>query len=374
MRTLISLSFLPLFLLFTLASSAAPLRDIYVGQSVDLSGPLGYLGRDYVAGAKVYFDYINSRGGINGRKIVHLVQDNGGSADKSAQISQEFLARQKVDVLFGYFGEGSLERLSGMAAFRQSGIPLVAPLSGLRVDNAVSHVYYIRPEYSVEAQKLVAYFTRKGVKRFAVVYAQDGYGRAALQAVEAELKKNGITMEAGFAVGAGGEGMDKAIDGCRSKKPQAVIMALQTLPAAQFVKAYRKYDQGSFLMGLSLINNETLFEFAGKDAAAGVMLSEVVPHPNDALVAVVAEHQRIMKIYRDEPPSHLTLEGFIAAKYLVAAMKNAGKNFTPAQLDFALAGTDIDLGGFFLAYAGDNRRGSSLVDVNVINRQGKLLN
>lgn len=374
MSSKIRSALLSLILLLTLFPPAVQARDIHVGQSVDLSGPLGYLGRDYVAGAKVYFDHVNSKGGVNGRKIVHLVQDNGGSADKSSRISQEFIQQHKVDALFGYFGEGSLENLGRMDAFRQSGIPLVAPLTGLRPGNGAARIYYIRPEYSVEARKLVAFFARKGVRRFAVVYAQDDYGRAVLQAVEAELKRDGLSMEGGYAVSTSGDGLDKAIDGCREKKPQATILALQTLPAAQFVKAYRKHDQGGFLMGLSLINNETLFEFAGKDAN-GVMLSEVVPHPNDALMPISAEHQRIMKIYRDEPPSHLTLEGFIAAKYLVQAMKKAGKGFTPGQLADALdAGSEIDLGGFFLAYSSGNKRGSSLVDINVISKNGRLLN
>lgn len=364
-----------LAMLFSLLAFTAQARDILVGQSVDLSGSLGYIGRDYVAGAKVYFDYINSKGGVNGQKIVHLVQDNGGSAQKSAQISQEFIYKQKVDALFGYFGEGVLENLSQTSAFRQSGIPMVAPLTGMRVNGSGKQIFYIRPEYAVEAKKLVAFFLSKGVKRFGMAYADDAYGRAALDAVVAEMAKNNLKLEGQFPISASEESMNLAIKRCGSLKPQATIMALQTLPAAQFVKAYRKVDQGGFLMGLSLINNETLYELAGKEAAAGVMLSEVVPHPNDYMKPISVEHQRIMKIFRDEPPSHLTLEGYLAAKYLVNAIKQAGSNFTQTQLTTQLANTsDLDLGGFFLAFAGDNRRGSSLVDINVINKQGRLIN
>lgn len=361
--------------LFSLLAFAAQARDILVGQSVDLGGPLGYIGRDYVAGAKVYFDYINSKGGVNGQKIVHLVQDNGGSAQKSAQISLEFINRQKVDALFGYFGEGALENLSQASAFRQSGIPLVAPLSGMRVNGAGKQIFYIRPEYAVEAKKIVAPFLRTGIKRFGMAYSDDAYGRAVLDAVIAELEKHKLKLVGQFPVDASEESMSLAIKRAGDLKPQATIMALQTLPAARFVKAYRKVDQGGFLMGLSLISSETLYELAGKDAATGVMLSKVVPHPNDYMMPISVEHQRIMKIFRDEPPSHLTLEGFIAAKYLVNAIKQAGSNFTQSQLTTHLASTsDLDLGGFFLAFAGDNRRGSSMVDVNVINRQGKLIN
>ncbi len=46
--------------MLSLLAFTAQARDILIGQSVDLSGPLGYIGRDYVAGAKVYFDSLVS--------------------------------------------------------------------------------------------------------------------------------------------------------------------------------------------------------------------------------------------------------------------------------------------------------------------------
>lgn len=365
---------LPLLFLFTLAPSAAA-RDIIVGQSVDLSGPLGYLGRDYVAGAKVYFDYINNQGGIEGRKIQLLTRDNTGSAEKSAEISKEFLGRQKVDVLFGYFGEGSVASLLKLTAFESSHIPLVGPLSGQHLDAVSANVFYVRPEYAVEAKKLVAYFLQQGVKRFAVVFADDEYGKTVKTVVEAELKARQGELLGSYPIGAAGEGMDQAVGACREKKPQATILALQTLPAAQFVKAYRKNNSGAFVMGLSLVNPQTVYEFAGSEAATGVMLAEVVPHPNDPLVPIAVEHTRLLKKYRDEPASHLTLEGFIAAKLLVAAMRSAGRNFTAEQLSSVLANQrDQDLGGFFLSFGDKQRRGSSFVDINVIDRAGKLRN
>ncbi len=364
----------PLLFLFTLAPSAAA-KDIVVGQSVDLSGPLGYLGRDYVAGAKVYFDYINNQGGIDGRKIQLLTRDNGGSAEKSAEISKEFLGRQKVDALFGYFGEGSVPSLLKLPAFGESHVPLVGPLSGQHLDAATANVFYVRPEYAVEAKKLVAYFLQQGVRRFAVVFADDEYGKTVKTVVEAELKARQGELLGSYAISSSGSGMDQAIAACREKKPQATILALQTLPAAQFIKAYRKNNAGAFVMGLSLVNPQTVYEFAGSEAATGVMLAEVVPHPNDPLVPVAVEHSRLLKKYRDEPASHLTLEGFIAAKLLVTAMRAAGRNFSPEQLSSVLASQrDLDLGGFYLSFGDRQRRGSAFVDINVIDRTGKLRN
>jgi ABC-type branched-subunit amino acid transport system substrate-binding protein len=66
------------------ASAATASRNVVVVQSIDLSGPNGSIGRDYVAGITTYFDGINQKGGIKGRKIQYVVKDqcidqgNGG--------------------------------------------------------------------------------------------------------------------------------------------------------------------------------------------------------------------------------------------------------------------------------------------------------
>ncbi|PWB57953.1 MAG: hypothetical protein C3F18_03340 [Nitrosomonadales bacterium] len=356
--------------------SAAVARDIVIAQSIDISGPLGYIGQDYLAGARVYFDHVNANGGINGRKIFHQVMDNAGSPEKSARINAQFLASgQKIDAFFGYFGEGSLESLLGSPAFRASGIPLLAPLSGGEAGENDRNVFFIRPGFDGEAVKLAGPMLSAGLTRVAVVYAASNDGKSALKAVEAMLAGRNMKLTGKFPVMADGGGLDTAIKSAFAARPQAIILALDTLPAAQFVKIYRRLDGGAFMLGLSRIDHKTLFDIAGKDLAAGVMIAQVVPHPGDWKVPVVMEHRKIMEIYRDEPPSHLTLEGFIAAKMLVSAMKKLGKDFTPMQLSDALrASRSMDIGGYYLDFSPSRNRGSSYVDINAISRNGRLLN
>ncbi|MDO8890916.1 MAG: ABC transporter substrate-binding protein [Sulfurimicrobium sp.] len=369
-----------LFLLFfpglLSPAAAVPARDIVIAQSVDLSGPLGYIGQDYLTGAKVYFDHVNASGGINGRKITHLVMDNAGSTEKSAHINQQFLlSGQKIDAFFGYFGEGSLETLLSNGAFKSSGIPLLAPLSGGEAGEQDKNVFFIRPGFDGEAVKLAGPMLSSGLTRVAVVYSANNDGKSALKAVEAMLAGRNMKLAGKYPIMADGSGLDAAIKAAFSTRPQAIILALDTLPAAQFVKNYRRLDAGAFMLGLSRIDHKILFDIAGKDLAAGVMIAQVVPHPGDWKVPVVIEHRKIMEIYRDEAPSHLTLEGFIAAKMLVSTMRKLGKDFTPMQLGDALrTSRRMDIGGYYLDFSPSRNRGSSYVDINAISRNGKLLN
>ncbi|MDP1897877.1 MAG: ABC transporter substrate-binding protein, partial [Sulfurimicrobium sp.] len=195
------------------------------------------------------------------------------------------------------------------------------------------------------------------------------------KAVEAMLAGRNMKLAGKYPIMADGSGLDAAIKAAFSTRPQAIILALDTLPAAQFVKNYRRLDAGAFMLGLSRIDHKILFDIAGKDLAAGVMIAQVVPHPGDWKVPVVIEHRKIMEIYRDEAPSHLTLEGFIAAKMLVSTMRKLGKDFTPMQLGDALrTSRRMDIGGYYLDFSPSRNRGSSYVDINAISRNGKLLN
>ena len=51
--------------------------EILVGTTGDQSGPIAFMGQGVAKGARLYFDYINDLGGINGRKIKLLVEDDG---------------------------------------------------------------------------------------------------------------------------------------------------------------------------------------------------------------------------------------------------------------------------------------------------------
>ena len=90
-----------MILSLTAAAPAIAEQKIVVGQVVDLFGVNGDTARDYIAGAKVYFDYVNANGGVNGMKIEHTYRDDGGDPAKAVELTREYIEKDKVDVMFG---------------------------------------------------------------------------------------------------------------------------------------------------------------------------------------------------------------------------------------------------------------------------------
>lgn len=349
-------------------------KDIVIAQAIDLSGPNSDIGMDYMAGAKVYFDFVNLNGGINGRKITHLFVDDKGDPGKTVEITRGFIKDDNAQILFGYFGDANVDAVLHDQSFQRSNAMLFAPLSGMDVRSGKNDVFFMRASYATEIKKMIGFFAGLGLKKYAAVYSTDNsYGKVALQAVESELKKHNMSLSSKHQVSNDGRGMQAAVQALSVSKPQAIIVILDSLPAAQFVKDYHAVDWGVAMFGMSRINTVPLVELAGLNLAAGMMVAQVVPHPNSLSVSLVREHANLMKKFREEAPSHVTMEGFIAAKMLVESLKKAGNDFSRDHIASILKERGgVDMGGYYVDFSAGNR-GSNYVDVNIIGKKGKLV-
>ena len=90
----------------TLATAETGVTDgaVVIGQSVPLTGPAQELGIEMQLGAKLYFDHINSQGGVNGRKIKLLTLDDGYEPDRATANTKQLIEKDDVFALFGYVG------------------------------------------------------------------------------------------------------------------------------------------------------------------------------------------------------------------------------------------------------------------------------
>ena len=78
-------------------------NEIVIGQSVALTGSLAEVGKDYSAAMKAYFDYVNAKGGINGKQLKLVVKDDASTPAKTFQNAQA-LINENVDLLAGFTG------------------------------------------------------------------------------------------------------------------------------------------------------------------------------------------------------------------------------------------------------------------------------
>lgn len=359
-----------------LSSCAASAHDIVVGQVVDYSGKYGEASRDYVAGARTYFDSLNAHGGLNGNRVVHVVLDGGRDAASVQARTRELLDEKKADVLFGYAGEDAVDAAVREPAMRATHAALVAPLAGRPsgAAAAAADVFYARPGYEAEVRQAIEHFRALQVTRFAVVRSRSPADAWVAEAITRTLAENRLPAAGVQVLSNDSGGTDRDVDEMLALRAQAVIIAADTVAAAEFVKRLRPRDPGAMIIGLSLVNHRVMFEMLGPQLAHGVMIMQVVPNPGMADSSVAKEHLVAMRTFRDEPPSHLTLEGFLAAKALIEGIKRAGASPTRESITAAFHKLGrVDVGGLVVDFTPAGRLRSPYVDIAMIRRDGSLL-
>ncbi|HEY9104685.1 ABC transporter substrate-binding protein, partial [Chitinimonas sp.] len=167
--------------------------------------------------------------------------------------------------------------------------------------------------------------------------------------------------------------LDRAAEQLQKLNPQAVILAAPTISSAAFVQAYQRLRTGTPFYALSWVNPTTLQEFLGPEAIRWVAVSALVPSPYNPTAAVARDFVGTLKKFRDEPPSYASMEGYLAARMLVEALRSSS-DLGPSALRRTLESFRGDMGGMTLRLEGAGQRASRFVELGVFSSSGKLVN
>lgn len=172
--------------------------EILIGNSAATSGAFAPVGVPFNAGIESYLKMINEAGGVNGRKIRFVHQDDEFDPVKGKAILSNLIEDEKVFAIVGHFGTpvvgATLEDL------KEAGIPAVYFATGigqLYNDNATGNdrgIFPVQPIYKTEGQIMVARAVGDfGAKKIGVIYTNDDAGKDILWG--AEQKAKGLNVE-----------------------------------------------------------------------------------------------------------------------------------------------------------------------------------
>lgn len=363
-----------LLLLLPALSPAQQAGAIRLGQSLPLSGPLTELGSEYRDGALTYFKWVNSKGGVNGRKIELLTLDDAYVVDKTVANAKKLVDEENVFAFFGMFGSANYAAL--MPLINERGLPSVAPYTGsdgLRRQSSPM-TFWLRASYGDEAEKIVDQLTTLGINRIAVFYQDDAFGKAGLSGVEAALARRSLKVLATGIYDKTKNDVGEAVKAIGTADPQAVVMISTYKPTAAFVKQMRLAGRMPQFFALSVVGLKALSAELGTEAV-GIAISQVVPFPDNSTAPVVREMRQVPAAM--QPASgitYTTLEGYIAAKVMVEALRRAGPQLSREKLVSALESMrDFDTGGFPVNYSGSSHLGSRFAEVTIVSKSGKLM-
>lgn len=355
---------------------AAPTAEISVAQVAPLSGVLASTGQQMVLGGKIYFDWVNDTGGVNGARIKHIVVDDAYKVDETVRLTREVLANPDVVALFGYAGTANVSKLLADGVLDAGGAPLVAPYTGgeaLRTPFN-PYIFHVRAGYLDETEHMVHQVATLGMTRIAVMYQNDAFGKAGLAGVEAAVAKRNMKLVTAASYERNTDQVQDAVKQIHATDPQAIIMISVNRSTAAFASQYRAVGGGAQLYNISVVDPAELVKLAGIKAVHGLGISQVVPYPFGANKPVVREYQTLMQKYApNQALSYTSFEEFLGAKVLVEGLRRAGPKVTSASLRDALEGLQkFDLGGVEVSYSATDHTGLDFAELSIIGSDGKF--
>lgn len=347
---------------------------VVFGQATALEGPASALGQGMKLGLEAAFAEINKAGGVKGRKLELKSVDDGYEPSKSIEVVKKLLEEDKVFAIAGAVGTPTAAATQPIAT--AAGAPFIGAFTGAEFlrEPYKPLVMNIRASYFQETEAMVEHLTKDiGASKIAIMYQDDAFGQAGLAGVKKALDKRKMQLAGEGTFERNTVAVKAALLAIKKAQPDAVIMISPYKPAAEFIKLARQIKLDATFVNISFVGSNALAKEVGP-AGAGVVITQVVPFPNDAAIPVVARYQAALKASApDAQPGFVSLEGYLVGRAIIAALEKVNGDLTRQAVVEAVQKTGtFDLGGFKLAYSPSSNRGSDQVFLTVIQADGSL--
>ena len=346
---------------------------IILGQSAAFTGPAAQLGIQFYQGAKVYFDQINAQGGIGRQQIEIRTLDDGYDPTRCAENTNKLIA-DDVFALFGYIGTPT--SIAALPLATKAKIPFVAPFTGAMAlrDPFNRYAFHVRASYDDETALIVRHLTNLGLKKVAVFYQNDAYGKAGLDGVNLALGQLNLKPVAQATVERNSVDVALAVKTLVAAGPDAVVQIGAYKGCAAFIREARKAGYGGTFYNVSFVGTQALADDLGK-AGAGVVVSQVVPSPYSETRPIAREFTQAVKavITKDVQANFSSMEGYLAAKVFTEGLKRAGNKPSRESLINALEGMgNQSFGGFDISFGPNDHVASRFVELSMLTGDGRV--
>ena len=345
---------------------------IILGQSAAFTGPAAQLGIQFHQGAKLCFDQVNAQGGVGKRLIEIRHLDDGYEPDRCAENTQKLMA-DDVFALFGYIGTPT--SVVALPQAIKGKVPFIAPFTGAMAlrEPFSKYAFHVRGSYNDETGLIVKQLTSLGLKKIAVFYQNDAYGKAGLSGVNLALTGLGLKPVAEATVERNSVDVAKAVKTLVAAAPDAVVQISAYKSCAAFIREARKAGYGGTFYNVSFVGTQALADELGKEGA-GVVVSQVMPSPYSAARPIAREFVEAVKAAgKDAQANFSSMEGYVAARLFVEGLKRASGKLTRDSL---IAGLEAigsqSIGGFSVSFSPTDHVASNFVELSMLTGDGRV--
>ena len=348
-------------------------KQVLIGQSITLQDGKNDYGAAVLAGVQTYLKAANLGGGVNGRQIVLKTLDDDNKSANAENNARQLIEKDKVFALFGSIEGGP--SVAVMKVANELKVPFFGPMAGSPTLRRPYQqlVFPVRAEHREEFFALISHARSLGIRKIAFVRSDSETGEQHLSNARLICQKLGMDLVADlpFKSDITDPQLDKMVTQLQQVGAQ---MVFNHGGAGMYEKLIRKAKAKALPSSFYAVNSASaqLVKHLG-DLSHGMVFTQVVPSPWERKAAITREYQiEFARFMPGQEFSYGSLEGYVTAKALVAALKLAGRNLSREGFVTALEGASLDLNGLRASYDSSNHQGLAFVDISIVTRDSKF--
>jgi branched-chain amino acid transport system substrate-binding protein len=314
-------------------------KEIVVGSHQDLSGPIAGWGLQVKLGLEMKAREINEAGGIFGRKIRLVIEDNAYDPKKAILVTQKMIEKDKVFAFVGNMGSPTAGASKPIISAKK--IPQMFPLTAasLFFDPLDRYSFGGFTPYYDQARCVVKYFHEKGKTKFGFLYQDDEMGAIMKKGVEDQLAEYKLKVVGAESYKRGATEFSSQIAKLRETNAEVVILATVIRETVGAMKEVNKLGWNTTLVGMTPTYTQYVVDLAKKAgiSAEGFYAAGQSEYPyEDSTHPKVREWFKRHVEWFGKPPDQPTTAGYTGIHYFALAAQKAGKDLTREKFIDAL--------------------------------------
>jgi branched-chain amino acid transport system substrate-binding protein len=333
--------FLSVTLCFTFGLSSSMAADsVKVGIVLPLTGPQAKFGEVEKLSFDLALEEINAAGGINGKKLELLIEDDTGRPDVGRSVVEKLITKDKVVMIGGGYSSSVTYAVAGVC--QQNAMPfLVNTGSADKITTSGwDWIYRLNPPVSHYADAVESLLVEKiKPKTVAILHENSLFGSKGASSLATTCKKLGIKVVLQQGYEHGGIDYKPVLTQIKRLNPDIVYMVSYIMDASLLMKQSRemKLTPKMFIGGAAGFTLPEFVENAGKASdkvISATLWHQVLPWPG-----AMDYYNKFVKKY-NRPTEYHGAEAYAAA-YVIADVLKRTKSDKNTDIKAALSATDM---------------------------------
>jgi branched-chain amino acid transport system substrate-binding protein len=305
--------------------------SIKIGGPMLITGPIAVLGTAAADGLGIYWKWLNDQGGVHGRKVECLLEDDGYNPTRAVAAARKLITRAKV---FGFLTtSGTPQTLQLMPILEKEKVPALSGIvpSFPGIMKTLPNMFTFGMPYGDQIILGIDYFIKNLKKKqptLGIIYQDDAYGKEVKRGMDLAAKKYGLKVVGTETYKRGALDFSTQALNLKRANPDLVIMGTVVRETTAFMNEADKLGWHPVCLANSAICDEKMFELLGPKIKNLYTVNYIARAWED--VPGMKQLREVYKKYRPDIKDiqHYHILGYLNSLIFNEALERSGKKLT----------------------------------------------